>query len=190
MPLILLKVKSLSKQRFKGHHTNLGLWNPLLLPGFLIPSTCRSGFSTILFITAKTSSHTICTHTRTHKYTHVHIYTEAGSIICTSFFRVASVAYGNCQARGWNRTVAAGLRHSHSNARSFKPLSEARDQTHVLMDTSRVHYHWATTGTPAYFLHKYFSSKWFPLFQMLRNCIPCPAKKKRGTKVNCNWTEV
>ena len=27
-------------------------------------------------------------------------------------------------------------------------LSEAKDQTHILVDTSWVHYHWATTGTP------------------------------------------
>ena len=30
---------------------------------------------------------------------------------------------------------------AHDNARSFNPLSEARDQTHILMDTSQVHYH-------------------------------------------------
>ena len=27
-------------------------------------------------------------------------------------------------------------------------LSEARDRTLILMDTSRIRYHWATTGTP------------------------------------------
>ena len=26
----------------------------------------------------------------------------------------------------------------HGNARSFNPLSKARDQTHILMDTSRI----------------------------------------------------
>ena len=55
------------------------------------------------------------------------------------------------------------LHHSHSKAKFklclqpipqlratqiFNPLSEARNQTHILMDTSWVHYHWATTGTP------------------------------------------
>ena len=30
---------------------------------------------------------------------------------------------------------------AHGNAGSFNPLSEARDQTHVLMDTSQIHYH-------------------------------------------------
>ena len=43
-----------------------------------------------------------------------------------------------------NHTVA------HSNTRSFKPLSEARDWTCVLMDNSWEHCgsHWATVGTP------------------------------------------
>ena len=36
---------------------------------------------------------------------------------------------------------------AHGNARSFNPLSEARDRTHVLMDTSRVRFHCAMAGT-------------------------------------------
>ena len=35
-----------------------------------------------------------------------------------AFSRAALVAYGGSQARGLIRAVAAGLRHSHSNARS------------------------------------------------------------------------
>ena len=35
---------------------------------------------------------------------------------------------------------------AHSNA---GPLRRARDQTRILMDTSRVHYRWATVGTPS-----------------------------------------
>ena len=74
----------------------------------------------------------------------------------------SSVACGGSQARGWIRTLAAGLHHSHSNAK-FKlhlqptphpgqhwilnPMSEARDQTCFLMDTSQIHFCWATTGT-------------------------------------------
>ena len=30
----------------------------------------------------------------------------------------------------------------------LNPFCEAKDQTRVLMDTSQVHFHWATTGTP------------------------------------------
>ena len=31
----------------------------------------------------------------------------------------------------------------------LNPLSEAGDQTCILMDTSQIHFHWATTGTPS-----------------------------------------
>ena len=66
-------------------------------------------------------------------------------------FRTTTVTYGSSQARGWIGAAPAGLHHSHSNAgskphlqlhhRSWQcqiliPLSEARDQTHILMDTS------------------------------------------------------
>ena len=62
------------------------------------------------------------------------------------FFRFASSAHGGSQARGPNGDEAVGLCHSHSNAGSdlhlqptqcwiFDPLSEARDQTHILAET-------------------------------------------------------
>ena len=66
-------------------------------------------------------------------------------------FRATPTAYGSSQAMGQIRAVAAGLHHSHSNARSeprlwsrpqlhqiLNPLREAGDWTHVLMDTSQV----------------------------------------------------
>ena len=40
------------------------------------------------------------------------------------------------------------LHHSSWKHRTHNPLSEARDQTCFLMDTSWVHYHWATMGIP------------------------------------------
>ena len=66
------------------------------------------------------------------------------------------MAYGSPQARGGMGAAAAGLHHSHSNVGSapqlqgnlhhssgqcwiLNPLSEARDETHILMDTNRVH---------------------------------------------------
>ena len=68
-------------------------------------------------------------------------------------FRATPMAYGGSQARGQIRGTAAGLHHSHSNARSelvfnlhlspwqrqiLNPLSKARDQTLLLMDPSQV----------------------------------------------------
>ena len=73
-------------------------------------------------------------------------------------FRVSPAAYGGSQARGPIGAVAASLRHGHSNTGSkpclrtapqlLKPLSEARDGTRDLMDTSWVPYCRAMTGTP------------------------------------------
>ena len=40
------------------------------------------------------------------------------------------------------------LHHSSWQCQILNPLSSARDRTHILMDTSWVHYCWATTGTP------------------------------------------
>ena len=40
-----------------------------------------------------------------------------GSIFFFFFFRAASAAYGSSQARSQIRAAAAGLQHSHSNAR-------------------------------------------------------------------------
>ena len=87
-----------------------------------------------------------------------------GGFFCLFFglFRAALVAYGSSQARGPIGAAAASLchSHSHSNAGSelclqpipqgwiLNPLSEVRNRTHILMDTSRVHYCWATTRPP------------------------------------------
>ena len=83
-------------------------------------------------------------------------------------FRATPTAYGSSQVGGRIRATATSLHHSHSNT-GFKPirwptsqltatpdlnpLSEARDQTHILNDPSRVHYCWATMGTLWPLLH-------------------------------------
>ena len=41
------------------------------------------------------------------------------------------------------------LHHSSQKCWILNPLIETRDWTHILMSTSQVHYHWATTGTPS-----------------------------------------
>ena len=57
-------------------------------------------------------------------------------------FRVTPAACGNSWASSQIWAAAAGLCHSHGNARSkphlWPTLSEARDWTHILMDTSQV----------------------------------------------------
>ena len=40
------------------------------------------------------------------------------------------------------------LHHSSWQCRIFNPLSEARDQTCIFMDTGQVHFCWTTMGTP------------------------------------------
>ena len=67
--------------------------------------------------------------------------------LCVSFlfcfvlfllFKATSTAYGDFQARGRIRATAAGLHHCSWQCQILNPVSmEARDQTRVLMDTSR-----------------------------------------------------
>ena len=87
------------------------------------------------------------------------------------FFRATSVAYGSSQARDWIRASVTSLCYSHSNSRSepclwptlqlvatqiLIPLTKARNWTCILMDTSWVHFRWATTGTPAFVFNPIF----------------------------------
>ena len=73
-----------------------------------------------------------------------------------AFSRAAPMAQGGSQARGPIGAIATGLHHSHSNrdptricnlyhsswqCRILNTLSEARNQTHVLMDTSWICYY-------------------------------------------------
>ena len=62
-------------------------------------------------------------------------------------FRAAPAAYGSSQARGLIRTTAIDLCHSSRQCQIPNPLSEARDQTHILVDPSRVVNHQVTKGT-------------------------------------------
>ena len=71
-------------------------------------------------------------------------------------FRAAPAAYASSQAGGQVGATAAGLHHSSQQHWIPSPLSEARDQTHTLMDTSWIRFCCATTGTPnAYYFHYY-----------------------------------
>ena len=78
-------------------------------------------------------------------------------------FRAAHAAYGSSQARGpigastatatatatQDPSWVCDLPHSSRQCWILNPLSEARDQTHILIDTCQVHYHWATVWTPS-----------------------------------------
>lgn len=54
------------------------------------------------------------------------------------FYRAAPSAYGKFPSQGSKGATATGLHHSSGQSWILKPLSEARDQSCVLMDTSRV----------------------------------------------------
>ena len=59
----------------------------------------------------------------------------------------------------WDLSWDFDLHHSAWQCQILNPLSGARNQTWVLMDTSMVHYHWATVGTPKSIL--IFRSCWW-----------------------------
>ena len=85
-------------------------------------------------------------------------------------FRATRMAYGSSQASGWFRAPPASLGHSHTSSKlhlsatyittngnvrfltHWTRLSKARDQTHVLMDASQLHFRCTTIGTPIYFI--------------------------------------
>ena len=78
-------------------------------------------------------------------------------------FRATPAACGGSQVRGRTGATATtatatpdlscvyDLHHSSWQHRILNPLSKARDQTCILMDTSQVHYRWARMGTPCVF---------------------------------------
>ena len=52
----------------------------------------------------------------------------------------------------WDLSFVCDLHHSSQQGRIPDPLSKARDQTLILMDTSQIHFPSAMTGTPVFFL--------------------------------------
>ena len=57
------------------------------------------------------------------------------------------LAYATATAT-WDRSRVCNLHHSSRQQRIPDPLSEAGDGTRILMDTSWIHFLWATTGPP------------------------------------------
>ena len=89
-------------------------------------------------------------------------------VLFCCFLGLPPMAYGSFQARGWIGVTATS--HSYSNVGSephlqlcqcwiLTPLSEARDQTCILMDISWIRFHSTTTGTPSLFV-KPISPHW------------------------------
>ena len=62
-------------------------------------------------------------------------------------FRATPMAYGSSQARGEIKAASASLHHGSQQRWIPDPLIEARDWTRILMETSWIHFHCATTGT-------------------------------------------
>ena len=83
------------------------------------------------------------------------LYTTLGFFFSFFLSRAIPEAYGGSQARGQIRATAAGLCHSHRNARSepylqptpqltcwiSDPLSESRDQNFILRDMDSLMLH-------------------------------------------------
>ena len=76
--------------------------------------------------------------------------------------RAAAPSYTTATAT-WDPNHVFNLHGSSQQHWILNPMSKARDGTHVLMDTSQVCDHWATTGTPKLqsllTLSKHFLSK-------------------------------
>ena len=52
----------------------------------------------------------------------------------------------------WDLSHICDLHYRSPQHPLLNPLSEARDQTCILMDTSRIHFHCTTTGTPGFLI--------------------------------------
>ena len=86
------------------------------------------------------------------------------------------------------------LRHSSEQRQILNPLSKARDRTCILMDTSQIRYHWATTGTPydLLFLKEMYDPwfLWFSMshqnYQFLDNLWNNYQLNKRSCRNHCN----
>ena len=48
----------------------------------------------------------------------------------------------------WDQCWVFDLHHSSQQYWILNPLSEAKDRISVLIETSQIHFHWATMGTP------------------------------------------
>ena len=95
------------------------------------------------------------------KFNFYFISSSSSYLVFLPFLGPLPKAYGGSQARGIIRAVATSLHHSHRGSkphlqptprsrqhRTLNPLSEARDGTCYLTNTSRIRFHWSMTRTP------------------------------------------
>ena len=52
----------------------------------------------------------------------------------------------------WVPSQDFNLHHSLQQQQIPDPLNKARDRTCILRDTLQIHFHWASTGTPQFYL--------------------------------------
>ena len=69
-----------------------------------------------------------------------------GSPPHTPFLKVAPVANVSSLTRGWIRATADGMHDTSWQCQILNTLSEDWGRTYILMDTTRVHFHWAIKG--------------------------------------------
>ena len=62
--------------------------------------------------------------------------------------------------QGGMQAASATCTTAHENAASFNPLSDARDWTHILMDTSRIHFPAPQQELPLFFFFSFFFWGW------------------------------
>ena len=105
------------------------------------------------------------------RYPTLNLIVSKHCVIFFSLFRAIPAAYGSSKARGRIRAAAASLHHSLWQCQIFNPLSGARDWTLFLMDTRRVHYCWATTGTPHCVTFDHHANS-FPLWWVPPTTLP------------------
>ena len=91
-------------------------------------------------------------------------------VFCFYIFRATPTAYRSSQTWRQIGATAAGLHHSPATwdlrhgCQILNPLINARDQTCILMDTSRIHFCCATTWTPCTICFICFDCFLTPLF--------------------------
>ena len=85
------------------------------------------------------------------------------------------------------------LHHSSQQCRTLNPLSEARDQTCILMDTRQICFHWVMTQTPVLVFNWHYSRRWIKqdprifFTEVEQNILNIHENTNRPQKAKQNW---